>query len=223
MLAVQTEKRDNKARKKFIYDEFSRRLNEACDAAGLPGFRNGRQSTIAREMQVTPEAARRWFSGESVPRIEVVHRLAQYLRVDPSWLGAVDSKEATPEPKARAQAGAAEGVSLIVAGWMQAHGAAVSFDTAGLVGVDFVAIKRGRRYQVNVVAITEGQARFARGYDEVVNIAVVAPDMVAYEIPHEVIDAGRLHNTHRIVEVRRDGAETLFNGQRLAPLDYAKF
>jgi transcriptional regulator with XRE-family HTH domain len=221
MLAAEDHKATRKATKNFLSREFAKRLDEACDAAGLPGFRAGRQSMIAKEMGVTAEASRRWFAGESIPRVETIHRLAKFLRVDPSWLGAVDSPAEEPKIERREIAGGAEGAALIVAGMMQLHGAAVSFSLSGMP--DFIAIRRGRQYAVNVVALTEGSAQFPPSYDSMVNIVVLMPEMVAYEVPHDLIAKARLVNARRAVQVVRTGLKATFDGEELPPLDYARF
>ena len=41
---------------------------------------------IARQIHVTPHAARLWLSGVNIPKEQNMQALAKWLEVDPSWL-----------------------------------------------------------------------------------------------------------------------------------------
>lgn len=52
---------------------FSKRLTQACDDNPLiPDYDHGRQVTIANKLEVSQEAVRKWFTGDSVPRSSFV-------------------------------------------------------------------------------------------------------------------------------------------------------
>jgi transcriptional regulator with XRE-family HTH domain len=67
--------------------EFSRRLKQACDESPIvPEHGKGRQVYLAKKMNVTQEAVRKWLEGESLPRPDKIALLAKTLGVDPLWL-----------------------------------------------------------------------------------------------------------------------------------------
>ncbi|WP_145500084.1 S24 family peptidase [Yersinia sp. Marseille-Q3913] len=70
---------DNKVRK-----EFSERLALACKNFGLS--LHGRGAALARATGVTSKAVSKWLNGESMPRPEMMSKLAAYLSVDIVWL-----------------------------------------------------------------------------------------------------------------------------------------
>ena len=41
---------------------------------------------IARQIHVTPHAARLWLSGVNIPKEQNMQALAKWLKVDPRWL-----------------------------------------------------------------------------------------------------------------------------------------
>ena len=43
-------------------------------------------TSIARQMHVTPHAARLWLSGVNIPKEQNMQALAKWLKVDPRWL-----------------------------------------------------------------------------------------------------------------------------------------
>ena len=65
--------------------EFSRRLHEACDSAGIPSGR-GRRVELAKMFRVSGEAARKWLSGESIPDTKRLPEIARRLNVRGEWL-----------------------------------------------------------------------------------------------------------------------------------------
>lgn len=72
---VQTEK---------VRQEFSQRLAQACNEAGLD--EHGRGMALARALNVTSKAVSKWLNAEALPRQEKMNALAQFLKVDVVWL-----------------------------------------------------------------------------------------------------------------------------------------
>lgn len=67
-------------------DNFSRRLQYACDLAGIAALGKGRQTDIAEKLGVSVEAVRKWLSDESRPNPGRLDDLARLLKVSPGWL-----------------------------------------------------------------------------------------------------------------------------------------
>lgn len=63
---------------------FARRLNQACEQRGMPV--RGRRVLLAKIVNVSGEAARKWLSGEAIPAMDHVSTLASYLKVTVQWL-----------------------------------------------------------------------------------------------------------------------------------------
>jgi len=67
--------------------DFKDRLVRACNANTIvPPYGGGRQSFISRQLNVSQEATRKWFSGESKPRAAMMKKLAALLDVEHVWL-----------------------------------------------------------------------------------------------------------------------------------------
>lgn len=63
---------------------FSERLHQARADAGMP--KRGRRIELARVVNVSGEAARKWLAGESIPAMDHIVQLSQYFRIDAQWL-----------------------------------------------------------------------------------------------------------------------------------------
>ena len=61
---------------------FSNRLTEQLKASGHPIS----ATCIARQIHVTPHAARLWLIGVNIPKELNMQALAKWLKVDPRWL-----------------------------------------------------------------------------------------------------------------------------------------
>ena len=61
---------------------FSARLAEHLKANG----HTISATYIARQIHVTPHAARLWLNGVFIPKEQYMQALAKWLKVDPSWL-----------------------------------------------------------------------------------------------------------------------------------------
>lgn len=67
-----------------IRNDFSKRLDIACKAKGLP--EKGRGVQIASICKVTPKAVSKWFNAETMPSTANIYLLAKFLNVTPEWL-----------------------------------------------------------------------------------------------------------------------------------------
>ena len=61
---------------------FSTRLTEQLKANDHPSS----ATYIARQIHVTPHAARMWLMGVNIPKEQSMQALAKWLKVDPRWL-----------------------------------------------------------------------------------------------------------------------------------------
>ncbi len=89
-------------------EKFAQRLNEALDEIEFAALGHGRQSELARVMEVPAQQAGRWLKGQSFPRTSELVRLARITGVRSNWLlsGAEPKhppEERIPEPRAGGQ------------------------------------------------------------------------------------------------------------------------
>ena len=64
--------------------QFSDRLNEACDSAGVPVW--GRQRFLAKKLNLAQPSVSKWFLNKSLPTIDNIAELADLLNVRIEWL-----------------------------------------------------------------------------------------------------------------------------------------
>ena len=64
---------------------FASRLSELCDDMKLPPHR-GRQTALATQFGVSPNAARKWLRGEGMPELDMAVRIADWAKVNVAWL-----------------------------------------------------------------------------------------------------------------------------------------
>lgn len=64
--------------------QFAQRLHEVCSDKGLP--ERGRQTALAKQFHVTPNAARKWLLGQGLPELEVAIEIATWGGVNLEWL-----------------------------------------------------------------------------------------------------------------------------------------
>ena len=62
--------------------QFSTRLLDQLKANGHPTS----ATYLARQIHVTPHAARQWLNGVFIPKEQNIQALAQLLKVNPRWL-----------------------------------------------------------------------------------------------------------------------------------------
>ena len=212
---------DRKQAKVDACRAFAIRLDSAADAARLPSHRNGRQSTIAEAMGVSAEAARRWFAGESIPRQEMLVRLAKYLHVDPAWLQ-MGSQNRPTAPEQRRRAGELSGAANLAAGLMQIEGAAVSFDPVP-PGADFVAISRGRQYAVHVSPVVDGVIQVPAQYEHLLLLGFVRDrgQMAFFELDHDLVLANAVPKDGGLALSVEVSDEIVVAGHSMQPLNFA--
>lgn len=162
--------------------EFHQRLTQACEnlPTVVPEYGHGRQVFISRELKVTQEAVRKWFSGESRPKVNKMRQLAALLDVDEAWLALGVEPELDRREK-RIHNERTEGAVYVAFGLLTMAGGHCAFpgerDTrAGYV--DFYAIIHGKQLAVHVSvarAISRGRFEFIipREFRDVKCIGVV--------------------------------------------------
>ena len=178
---------------------FSQRLSQACDDSQIvPEYGKGRQVAIAKRLEVTQEAVRKWFAGEAIPRPEKMRELSEYLEVDVPWL-ALGIKPEIDRNDRRRLRGALEGAVHLVAGLIMMEGGHCAFpsekDPNG-TRVDIYAIMRGTQMAIHVSLgreVSEGRYTFKipREHRDIRCIGVVAvgPGRVHFlELELELLD-----------------------------------
>lgn len=132
---------------------FAERLNTACDENdNVPNYGQGRQTWVREKLDVSHEAVRKWFTGESRPRHQKMKALAELLGVDEAWLALGVKPDMKPRDQRRRNA-AADGAVNYVAGLLQLSGTSVAFpDPADSEAeyVDLYVIANGKQNKLNV-------------------------------------------------------------------------
>jgi hypothetical protein len=162
--------------------DFAARLKKACDdnQSVIPPYGLGRQVVIARKLKVSQEAVRKWFSGESRPRVKLMAALAQFLGVDQAWLALGIEPDMKPEDK-RFYSRRTEGVVYLALGMSMLDGASCAkpSDTDPRKGfVDYYMILNGEQVAVHTTLgreIDEGKYEFLlpHEYAQVRNVGFV--------------------------------------------------
>ena len=67
-------------------EKFARRLNQALDDVGLARMGQGRQTSLARDMNLPSQVVGKWLKGEDYPKTSQLVKLAQYTGVRSNWL-----------------------------------------------------------------------------------------------------------------------------------------
>lgn len=176
------------ANKQRLNAEFARRLEIACE--GNPhcptDAHRGKQKWIYDNLlsrygiKVSPEAVRKWFAAETMPRQRVGGALSQLLNVDEGWLMLGLKPDMAPQQKA-ARSTAVSGAVNIVAGMIQAHGGSIAFleDTQH----EIAAIIDGKFYTVEVRLSSD----LGMGKYRLTPSAVGNPSFVVAVVPGETI------------------------------------
>ena len=132
---------------------FAQRLNTACDGHPyIPAYGQGRQTWVKEKLDVSHEAVRKWFTGDSRPRPDKMKVLAAALEVDEAWLALGITPDLSPREK-KARDATAEGAVNVVTGLLQMNGATCAFPSekdpaAGYV--DIYAIQRGVQLAIHI-------------------------------------------------------------------------
>ncbi len=193
----------NNQRVKSSHDDFSVRFTHAADVhQEVPPLHYGRlvwfrdQLSTRFQIKVSTESVRRWFSGDSRPRLKTLHALAEILQVDDSWLALGAAPDLLPRER-KARGAEIDGAVSLLAGVIKMSGGEPSFPDKE--GVDIYAIIRGAHYSLKVSLLREktsaGALRFFVDPDwtgKIVIGVVPSPNHQYdfYELEPEVIEAG---------------------------------
>jgi hypothetical protein len=160
---------------------FAKRLNTACDGhPHIPPYGHGRQTWIKEKLDVSHEAVRKWFTGESRPRPSKMKDLSRTLEVDEAWLALGIAPDMQPHER-RARNVAAEGAVHTTMGLVQMNGGHCAFPDdrdPRAAFVDFYAIIRGQQMAFHISLaqqISEGQYKFIipREFDQCTIIGLI--------------------------------------------------
>lgn len=204
---------------KIRHPDFARRMESACDGnPDVPPLNYGRLTWFVDRMakegaNVSIEAVRRWFSGDARPRHYNIVILARILKVDEAWLAT--GKRPDIEDRARRQNRVvAEGVAMVVAGYIQMHGGHPAFPQdddreAQSTMTNLYAIIRGAKYSFHVTAaLGEGEkahfvAPFAARDTIILGVVPVGPFCVeVFELDWaQVEEVGQRRNDTYVVGV----------------------
>ncbi|MER9524007.1 hypothetical protein NKI96_10525 [Mesorhizobium sp. M0292] len=149
--------------KEIAHPEFGRRLEQACDGhPDVPPLNFGRlgwfvEQLAMHDVHVANETVRKWFAGETLPRRQPQHALAQILKVDEGWLVTGKSPEFS-ETQRKNHNVVAGGAVNVVAGFIQIGGGHPSFpedgdELAKASKINLYAIIRGAHYRFHVSAL----------------------------------------------------------------------
>lgn len=126
---------------------FKERLEKACDTCvDIPPFGRGRQTIIAKKLEVSAEAVRKWFSGESTPRPKTMKALAKTLGEDYVWLALGTDYKKTESLKEIAKL--SDTAMFAFCGLAMENGYSFALNEEVTIGADLVLIK-----QANIVYI----------------------------------------------------------------------
>ena len=67
-------------------EKFSQRLNEALNDMNYPPMGHGRQSALAKELNLSPQLIGSWLRGEDFPKTSQLVKISQFLDVRSNWL-----------------------------------------------------------------------------------------------------------------------------------------
>lgn len=132
---------------------FSKRLTQACDDNPLiPDYGHGRQVTIANKLDVSQEAVRKWFTGDSVPRSKKMKVLAEFLNVSEPWL-ALGISPSLDRTARKEMVRVTKGAVHMLAGMISLEGGNFAFpspEDSRSSFVDLYAIKDGQKIDFHV-------------------------------------------------------------------------
>lgn len=141
------------------HKDFADRLKIACENNSvIPALGKGQQVYIAKHLDVSQEAVRRWFEGENLPRNTedrpYMKKLAKLLHCDEAWL-ALGIAPAMDWRHKREYSKKAHASGYIAFGLFMANGHHCSFAPDTEESVDFHTIKHGQHMQVSVTTANE--------------------------------------------------------------------
>lgn len=162
---------------------FAMRLQEAIEGnPNIPEFGRGQQTWFRDRLEVSAEAVRKWFTGESRPRPAVMKKIASLLGVDEAWLSLGIAADVGPKER-RVRNAVADGAVNVLAGMSQMNGGHVAFpgDKDPRAGyVDLYVILHGQQVAVHVSLAQiqdDGTARFdiPNEYEDCTTVGVIYP------------------------------------------------
>nr|WP_228292559.1 helix-turn-helix transcriptional regulator [Pseudomonas aeruginosa] len=203
---------------------FRARLDQACDdSPSVPEKGKGRQVVIANAINVTQEAVRKWFAGESTPRPSKMRELAKFLEVDEGWLALGIKPELDRKEKRRAAMNR-DGAVYLVAGLILLEGGSCAFpaenDKRGS-WVDLYSIIRGQQVALHISlarAVSDNlfEVIVPRQYDDVTCIAVIPIGVGEFkfiQLPAEQIEQLKTKKAGDFaLTIERAGTKFLSNG-----------
>lgn len=178
---------------------FAKRLNEACDGhPHIPPYGQGRQTWVKEHLDVSHEAVRKWFTGQSRPRPGKMKDLARVLEVDEAWLALGITPDLEPKEK-RARNAQAEGACNVVGGLIQLNGGSIAYpgdNDSRAAYIDLYAIVRGASFSIHVSLanrFSEGQFSFVvpKEYKDCRVIGVIharSTRIHLIDLTHDLID-----------------------------------
>lgn len=132
---------------------FAKRIELACEKHSLAPSGHGRGKWLRDQLleqfavTVSPEAVRKWFSGEARPKPKMMNQLARILNVDEAWLSLGITPTSTPKEQRKQNADASGAVNLVAA-QIQLAGGNIAFPDEE--GPDLFAIIHGKHHTVDV-------------------------------------------------------------------------
>ncbi len=122
--------------------EFHSRLLQACnDNPDIPEYGRGQQTFLSQRLDVSQEAVRKWFAGESKPKAAVGRKLADLLGVDYVWL-ALGTSYGEIE-KRKTAASRQDSALYALTGYLIEKGFACAFDDNESNHIDLMCIQQG--------------------------------------------------------------------------------
>jgi len=177
---------------------FVQRLNTACNAnRNVPVHGDGRQAYIKRNLNLSGEAVRKWFAGESRPRQQKMKALAALLGVDESWLALGIESEASAGGQRLCEPAASGAVNVFL-GLMQMNGGRCTFlnkDDPAAAYTSFCMTREGGHTAYHVAEArvgTDGSLSFDLPIEyercALVGAVQVGPLEVRFlRLPHELV------------------------------------
>lgn len=181
-------------------EDFHRRLTQACDDnPNIPPYGHGRQVWVAKKVNVTQEAVRKWFTGEARPRTDKMRLIANLLEVDEAWLALGIAPEMDRKEK-RDHHARIDGAVHLLFGMFSLAGGHCAFPSekdSRSSYVDFYVIIRGAQLAVHVCVGREtsrGQYEFVipHEHQHVVCIGVIPQSGMRFnliDLKDELVEA----------------------------------
>lgn len=218
---------DASPKARVIRDQgFAKRLETAVYNHPQAPDGHGRQKWLRERIEsrfntkLSPEAVRKWFSGESRPKPDLVHQMAQVLDVDEAWLSLGIKPDTTPAQKRQLNATATGAVNL-VAGLIQMSGWHIAFPDEPTETVDLYAIIGGKQHSILVRTAQSSHPTLHKvivpaGHEKSVVLLVMNPsptEFTVLRLTKDTIANGGVNKGGFVeLEVRQNGQTYSANG-----------